>query len=260
MVEGHLRKLYVRYLRSYIDNEINRQRIKLLWFARGYWPLLFLHNVHLLNSIKLIFRFLLIDWNVISAHKPIEISYVCREIFLCRAKNREVILEAGCWHGGSSAKFSIICKMLGYRLLIYDSFQGVEPVEDRSKIRGCHDFSGEYACQQDLVEENIRKYGEINVCIFIGGWFSDTLKEVHHPIKVAYIDCDSAKGTNEVLSGVIPAMVKDGCIFSQDFHIKSVRDLLLNPSTWKRFGYKVPSIKAEVRNLVSIRFFNHCNE
>jgi len=254
MLEGYLRKLYVRYLRPYVNKEINRQRIKLLWFARGYWPLLFLRNVYLLECVKLISRFLVVDWNVISAHKPIEISYVCRELFMCRAKTGGVFLEAGCWYGSSSSKFSIVCKMLGYSLLIYDSFQGVEPVENKSEIKGGHDFSGEYACHQGIVEENIRKYGEISVCTFFSGWFSETLKEVHHPIKIAYIDCDSAKGTNEVLAGVVPAMVRGGCIFSQDFHIKSVRELLLDPSTWKRFGSEMPCINEEGRKLVSIRF------
>jgi hypothetical protein len=68
------------------------------------------------------------------------------------------MVEAGCYQGGSSAKFGIVCEALGYRLHIYDSFEGVEPLTEEEKLHG-HDFSGEYAVPEALVRSNIGQYG-----------------------------------------------------------------------------------------------------
>ena len=65
------------------------------------------------------------------------------------------MVEAGCWQGGSTAKFSIICRIMGFPLYVYDSFQGVEPTDQEG-----WDFSGEYAASLPTVEANLRRYGE----------------------------------------------------------------------------------------------------
>jgi O-methyltransferase len=139
------------------------------------------------------------------------------------------MVEAGCFNGGSSAKFSIACSLLGYDLHVYDSFAGVEP--------GDHDFSGQYAASEGLVRQNITNYGEIGICSFHKGWFSDTLaKGCPYSVGIAYIDCDIAKGTREALEGIVPALAQDGWIFSQDFHIGPVRNMLCDSFTLDALG------------------------
>jgi len=87
--------------------------------------------------------------------------------------------------------------------------------------------------------KNLSRYGEAAVCTAHGGWFSDTLARgpVPYAVRVAFIDCDLAKGTYEVLLGVVPSLVEDGWIFSQDFHIPRVRQCcvpLLPGKSWER--------------------------
>lgn len=136
------------------------------------------------------------------------------------------MVEAGCFNGGSAAKFSILCKELGYALHVYDSFEGVEPLTEEEKSVS-YDFSGKYAASQEKVRANIQRFGEIDICVFHKGWFADTIAHgVPHPIRVAYIDCDVTKGTQEALQGILPAVTQDGRVFSQDFHIKPVREML----------------------------------
>jgi O-methyltransferase len=119
----------------------------------------------------------------------------------------------------------VLCHRLGYRLLIYDSFAGVEtpPVEQQPRENAA--FFGEYTASLDFVRENIRRYGEVSVCELIPGWFCDTLAKtpIHAPVRLAYIDCDLEKGTDEVLHEVVPSLVPDGVIFSEDYHISVVR-------------------------------------
>src|SRR5262249_22149050 len=144
-----------------------------------------------------------------------------------------------------SAKFSIICKMLGYKLHIFDSFEGVEEMEltpEEKKIS--YDFSHEYKAAETTLRSNLMRFGEISVCFIHKGWFKDTIgvNQIKQPVRIGYIDCDLAKGTHEVLTGIMSALVEDGCIFSQDFHIPPVRQLLYNPDTWNKFGRGTPTI------------------
>jgi O-methyltransferase len=236
------RRLYVKFLRPLVK-ETTQHHLRILWFIGGYAPLLFLKEVSFSDRLNLLRRFLVIDWNIIHAHRPSEIADVCKVLAIRRARAGETLLEAGCFTGGSSAKFSIVCKMFGYRLCVFDSFEGVEKMTE-AEIKESYDFSGEYAVPEETVRANVEKYGEISVCTFHKGWFKDTLanQTLPFPVRLAFIDCDVAKGTKEALQGVIPALTADGCVFSQDFHIRTVTELLYSPETWASFGKTVPTI------------------
>lgn len=255
LMERRVRNFYVRWFRPHISREINRQRLKLVWDIWGYLPLLSIKSLSPSQKLRLLARFLIIDWNVVHGHKPREISIICGAVAERPAQNGEALLEAGCWQGGSSAKFSIICRMFGYHLSIYDSFCGVEEMEPEEKA-GNYDFSGEYAAPESVLQENLARFGEKDLCSTHKGWFADTLAVVPVPyrVRIAYIDCDLAKGTKEALSGIVPALTNDGWIFSQDFHIKPVRNLLYDPGTWTRFGKGLPTITKLGQKLASIRF------
>jgi O-methyltransferase len=253
-MEEQIRNIYIKWIRPIFSKYISRQRFKMLYFIYGYYPLFLLKTLTLANRLKLFYRFVLVDWYVEHGHKPYEISLICQALAERSAQTNEAILEAGCWRGGASAKLSIISDILGYRLHIYDSFEGVEPIG--SETPGGYDYSGEYKAAEAVLKENLTKYGEVQVCYVHKGWFSDTLAQEPLPykVRVAFIDCDLAKGTREALAGIVPALVNDGCIFSQDFHIKSVQRLLFDPDTWAFFGKGMPIIKKLDKKLASIRF------
>ncbi len=168
------------------------------------------------------------------------------------------MVEAGCWNGGASAKFSLVCKLGGYRLRIYDSFEGVEPMTSEEKQRG-YDFSGEYVASDATLRANLQRFGAPDVCSIHKGWFAATLARspVAEVVRVVFIDCDSAKGTQEVLLGVVPSLASDGVVFTQDFHIASVRDLLLDRRTWERYGRGDPGIERLCGHLAVLRLPQH---
>ena len=132
---------------------------------------------------------------------------ICQAIAERPAISGETFIEAGCWQGGSSARFSIICNMLNYSLCIYGSFEGVEPMSPEDKAES-YDFSGEYASPGSILHKNLALYSEPNVCTIHKGWFVDTLAKgaVPYKVRLAFIDCDLAKGTREVLTGIVPAL------------------------------------------------------
>jgi O-methyltransferase len=257
-VERFVRALYVSWIRPHMSAKLHRQRLKLIWFIWGYWALLTLNTLSLSQRIRLLLRFLSVDWHVVHGHRPSEIARVCQTLAERRAtsnKTKEVMVEAGCWQGGSAAKFSILCKLLGYDLHIYDSFQGVEELAPEERAGG-YDFSGEYAAPETTLWRNLSRYGEAAVCTVHRGWFIDTLARgpVPYAVRVAFIDCDLAKATYEVLLGVVPSLVEDGWIFSQDFHITGVQALLRAPATWERLGKPQPKLTQLGACLASLRF------
>jgi hypothetical protein len=249
------RDWYVRWIRPHVPRELDRQRVKLLYFMWGYWPLLRLPTLTLADRLKLLVRFLRIDWHVLHSHRPSEIASVCAVLAQRSARPGEVMVEAGCWNGGSAAKFSLVCKLRGYRLRLYDSFEGVERMNHLATQRG-YNFSGEYVASEATVRANLERFGAPDVCSVHKGWFAATLAHspVADPVRVVFIDCDSAKGTQEVLLGVVPALTSDGVVFSQDFHIAPVRELLQDQRTWERYGRGDAHIERLCGNLAVLGF------
>jgi len=252
--EQRLRDWYVRWIHPRLPRELDRQRVKLLYFVSGYWPLLRLPALSVVDRVKLLARFIRIDWNVLHSHRPSEIASVCAVLAQRPARPGDVMVEAGCWNGGASAKFSLVCELYGYRLHIYDSFEGVEPMTAEDKQRG-YDFSGEYAASEATLRATLQRFGAPDVCVIHKGWFAATLARspVVDVVRVVFIDCDSAKGTQEVLLGVVPSLASDGVVFSQDFHIAPVRELLLDPGTWERYDRGHPSIERLRGHLAMLR-------
>jgi O-methyltransferase len=242
-IRRRVRSLYRRLIRPHLSPRW-QQRIKLLWTVWGYRAILTLPALSLTQRFTLLRRLLSIDWNLQHAHWPGEITRVIAAIGRRRAGPLETVVEAGCWQGGSTAKLSVACQMLGYKLLVFDSFQGVE-------YQPGNPFSGQYAAALDLVKANVAAYGEIAVCRFMPGWFADTLaaNPVQEPISVVFADCDLATGTCEVLKGIIPSLRPNGVFCSQDYHIKEVRDLLDSEHTWAELGVPKPIMIDLYRNL-----------
>lgn len=247
-LENVVHRAYAWLIWPLVKDPLARQRIKLLWYACGYWPVLIgLKRQSLGERVRLLARFLRIDWHVVHGHTPYEVARLAVAIDR-QEKGTGNFVEAGCWNGGSSAKFSLLCALYGCRLYIYDSFQGVEDV---SRLKGEWDYSGQYAAPQATLQSNLQRFGDSKVCVICPGWFADTLA-VHgapNPVRLAYIDCDIAKGTREALSGIVPALSDDGVIFSQDFHIAPVQKLLRDPQTWVSLGKPVPQIHQFDRRL-----------
>lgn len=253
-IERRIRNLYVRWIRPHVPAGLAQQRLKLIWDAWGYAPLLATAAIDPKARVALVARMLVVDWNVPHAHKPRELVAVFRSISARPARAGEAVIEAGCWKGGSSAKFSLLCKMFGYRLHVYDSFEGVEARTAQEGVGGT-DYSGNYAAQLELVKEHVAKFGELAVCEFHKGWFADTLVKTppEFPVRGAYIDCDLAKGTAEVLEAVLPRLAEDGWIYTQDYHIASVRALLSSDELWSRLGRATPPRVEQVyRNLARV--------
>ena len=152
-----------------------------------------------------------------------------------RAPRRRV--EAGCFKGGSTAKLSIAAKLSQRRLFVFDSFEGLpqNTEQHRPTIFGeVPDFSqGRYRGALEEVQQNILKFGDADVCMYLKGWFEQTMPQFAQPIVAAYIDVDLVSSTRTCLKYLYPLLQPGGCLFSQDAHLPLIIALLEDSEFWR---------------------------
>jgi len=156
---------------------------------------------------------------------------------ILRVQGDGCIVEAGCYKGGSTAKFSLAARIKKRPLIICDSFEGIPPNDERHErdIFGARAgfAAGDYKGSINEVQANVKKYGHLDSCVFIKGWFEDTLPSFNRPIAVAYIDVDLASSTRTCLKHFYPMLIAGGVLLSQDGHLPLVLEVFRDQNFWR---------------------------
>jgi O-methyltransferase len=122
------------------------------------------------------------------------------------------VIECGTWKGGSAANLSLICRITGRRLRIFDSFEGL-PVGEPGDREASAYKPGDYCGALDEVKRNISRYGAIETCEFVKGWFKDTLPKLSSPVLLAFLDVDLEASLYTCVRHIWPHLVDQGYIF-----------------------------------------------
>jgi O-methyltransferase len=173
-----------------------------------------------------------------------EILNYIQTILSLPRNGKGVIVEAGCYKGGSTAKFSLAADIVGKELVIFDSFQGIPDNDElhEGRFNGKKRFSeGEYCGSLDEVKTNVSRFGKINCCRFVPGWFGDTLPMFKEPISAIYLDVDLASSTRTCLKYLYPLLELGGVLYSQDGHLSLVVSVFEDDNFWlSEVGCKKP--------------------
>ncbi|MCP4000164.1 MAG: hypothetical protein GY727_04555 [Gammaproteobacteria bacterium] len=169
-------------------------------------------------------------------HSQKQILVFIRAILRAPRNTNGVVIEAGCFKGISSAKFSIAAALAHKDFIICDSFEGL-PENDEPHEKGVYGRpikfdAGDYAASLEDVQNNIRHFGEIDACTFIKGWFDDTLPAFDRPVSAVYLDVDLVSSTKTCIQHFWPLMESGAVIYSQDAHIPLVIELFESKSFW----------------------------
>src|SRR4051794_9518940 len=73
----------------------------------------------------LVHRMMRVSRHVVCEHYQAEMLAVARAVFATDPQVPGVVVEAGCYKGGSTAKLSVAAKLAGRKLVVFDSFQGI---------------------------------------------------------------------------------------------------------------------------------------
>jgi O-methyltransferase len=198
----------------------------------------------LADRARLLGRLWRITMSVECAHTQAELLDEFAELFGLTSSVPGVIVEAGCFKGGSTAKLSLAARLLGRPMYVFDSFEGMPPNTETERPTPEHLAAfpgGSYAGAYEEVTGNVRRFGAIEMCRFVKGWFEDTLPDFDEPIAFAYVDVDLASSTRTCLKYLYPRLSPGGVIISQDGHLPMVRKVIGDPVFWRdEVGHPMP--------------------
>ena len=200
---------------------------------------------------EMVERFERIDREVPTATSPSDGLFFAELVFNTRGQGP--LLECGCYAGASSAKLSILAKLVGCELIVFDSFEGL-PVAEPNELRDHHcresdtwvkDWAaGRYASGLERVQANIQTYGEIQACRFVRGWFQETLIEANLPrqIAFAFADVDLATSAKDCFVALWPRLSEGGIYVTHDTAYIKVLQELYSPDLWQGRFKSTPPI------------------
>lgn len=189
------------------------------------------------KKMNLIKKFYLISSNVECPHSQREILEYINTILTLRQKSSACIVEAGCYKGGSTAKFSLAAEIANKKLIIFDSFEGIP---ENSENHGKDIFNspagfnkGDYCGTLAEVKKNVSRFGKIETCEFIKGWFDDTMPRFNKRISAIYIDVDLVSSSKTCIKYLYPLLEPGGYLYSQDGHLPLIIDLFNDKEFWE---------------------------
>jgi len=149
------------------------------------------------------------------------------------------IVECGSWKGGSAANLSLICRIVGRKLKIYDSFEGL-PATKPEELLAKADVKGAFDGSLDEVMSNIKRYGAIECCEFVKGWFDDTLPKLNSPVLLAFIDVDLESSLHTCVRWIWPNLVEKGYLFTDESAFIEYVALFFSEKWWRKYFNRTP--------------------
>jgi len=153
-----------------------------------------------------------------------------------------VVVECGCFRGGTTANLSLMCRAVGRDLYVYDSFEGLPPPDDGDKYASPQG-TGFLKAQLDQVKEHVAAHGAPEVCTYVKGWFSDTTPGHEPPIALLFLDVDYQASLTDCILNLWPKLIERGLCFTDEFALNDYCALFWSEKFWsKNFGRTPPGL------------------
>jgi O-methyltransferase len=158
-----------------------------------------------------------------------------------------VVVECGCYKGGSTANLSLVCAAAGRRLVVFDSFRGLpEPRTDdvRHTVLERHEIhryaEGNWAGSLEEVKQNVARCGELSVCEFRPGYFEQRLPDFKEQIVFVFVDADLRDSVKTCIQYLWP-LLEDNCrIYTHEAQHQEVVQLFFDAAIWS--GQQPPGL------------------
>jgi len=170
--------------------------------------------------------------------------YVIDKLFSCAHNfdlNKSYIVEAGVYKGAMTCSLSLAAKMLGTKLIVYDSFEGLPDVKMKENIVNYHHIKnssfykkGMYRGNYDEVIENIKKFGSYESCIFRKGFFKNSMKNSREKIFFLFLDVDLLSSTMDVIKNLWKNVLDNSYVFTDDASDLDLNRIWFDKQWWKK--------------------------
>jgi O-methyltransferase len=149
------------------------------------------------------------------------------------------IIECGTWKGGCAANLSLVCQIVGRKLIIFDSFEGL-PEGDPNDREAKNYQKGDYCGHLEEVKTNIQRHGAIECCEFTKGWFADTLPALKTPVLLAFLDVDLEASLDTCVRYIWPNLIDKGYLFIDEFVLVDYCALFFSEKYWSKYFNRTP--------------------
>lgn len=187
-----------------------------------------------LARLDLLRRYTAITNQVRGYHTLGEMLAVSRAVL---ARERPVVLEAGCGHGSSTAKLSLAVRAAGGQLFACDSFRGLpdnRELHEHMDGRPIRFRAGAFRASLPQVQRAVARLGAPEVVSFHKGWFADTLPALATPpLDVVLLDVDLLASTRVCLRALVPRLAPGGVLFTLDGQLRATHELLASEAFWR---------------------------
>lgn len=231
-------------MRVYLKN-INKKKINfIISFLFERIP-----KISFIKKLLLVLRFFYISLVVKCAHNNVEMLTIARSIFLIPSSIKGVVIEAGSYKGGSTAKLSLVANTVGRKLVVFDSFQGIpsnKEVQTHNRNKKIFFIlpEGIYKGSLNEVKKNIERYGAPGICMYKKGLFEQTMPKFHKQAAAIFLDVDLASSTRTCLKYLYPLLQPGGILFSHDGYFVSTANVFKDKKFWKKeIGITPPFIR-----------------
>ncbi len=158
---------------------------------------------------------------------PFELIY--HAIYLYCLDSWEVegdVIECGTYKGFSATCLSWVCRYLGRRLIVADSFEGL-PENSTDPYYKKGDFCG----QLDEVRANIEDFGRIEQVDFLKGFYDTSLQGFDRPLCMLWMDVDLYESSMDILNNLFTHLSPGGVLISHElFAERDFADGQLEPT------------------------------
>jgi predicted O-methyltransferase YrrM len=92
--------------------------------------------------------------------------------------------------------------------------------------------AGEYAGSLEEVQRNVARVGELSVCTFVKGWFSDTLPTLDVSPAFVFTDVDYVSSARDCLRHLWPRLRPGGVWFTHEAMFLTYVEGIMDPAFW----------------------------
>jgi O-methyltransferase len=197
---------------------------------------------------KLLKRFGIIQNKIQCAHSPFQFVLMAEYIF--NLKEDGPLVQCGCFKGGSTAKLSLLAEKMGRVLYVCDSFQGLPDVDNKKELllEGHGDMpvaafaAGEYSGSLEEVRDNIRRYGNLDQCVFVPGFFNASLKDLDVKPAFVFIDVDLISSARDCLRYLWPRSTANCYWFTHEAGYPDYIAGIMSRDWWREVMRQEPPI------------------
>lgn len=197
------------------------------------------YGVNFRLKLNLLYKMIRNNMRIISGSTFLEHLTMATSLLRLPRSVEGAIVECGTYKGVSAANISLVCKLMGRQLVIFDSFEGLPEPSEKDKThyllanKEMHTYEkGSWCGRLDEVKDNITRFGEISVCEFVKGYFENTLPSFREKCVQAFLDVDYRDSLEDCVRYLWP-LLQDGCLlYTHEAGHMEIASLFFSEKWW----------------------------